>query len=159
MGFHACKDTSKQSQPGSRIKDRKPGVWPRFPCSGKARLMSPLLHIPAPRAKSGKVLQVPGKKSLSEISGTPLEIAIIYDREDVCGVCKGATPLPKSRQWPKSTQGLLRARDTHTCTCIHTCARPAHLGQTWRPSAPFPPQTPTGGRWGSCFPGIGTEKN
>lgn len=41
---------------------------------------------PAPRAKSAKVLWVPGKKGLSEISGTLLESAIIYYLEDVCGV-------------------------------------------------------------------------
>lgn len=64
LGFVHEKDTSPQSQPVSGIKGRKPGVCPRFPCSGKAGFMSRLLHLPAPRAKSGKALWVPGKAFL-----------------------------------------------------------------------------------------------
>lgn len=81
--------------PVSKMKDRKPGVWPYFPASRKTQFISHLLHLPVPRAESGKALWVPGKKGPYKISGTdwkaPLSIiwrmSAVFKKEPL--LCQG----------------------------------------------------------------------
>lgn len=109
---HTQKNLQK-TQPGSRTEGRKPGVRPHFPCSGKAGFRShpsSISQFPGPSLE--KYFRFLERKVLPKYRELYWKVPLHVIWRMSVGF-EAAISLLKSRQQPRTTEGLLRGQDRH----------------------------------------------